>query len=185
LICLKKIPSFPASAAILLLLFNGCSSPLHVPSPALTSEYHSSRTGLLKYRIPAGWVDVTRSAQGSSRHVWILSHDYDASIEVNEVQIDAEVRAWIQREGLFGMAASVLKMAGSEGGVRVVDSLSFFTQGEVIFWTFETDAGSGGVQRVMLFDTGTHCMEVRVWNKKDGPQDTGDIGRAFVGSLRW
>ena len=83
------------------------------------------------------------------------------------------------------MAASVLKMTGSESGVRVVDSLSSFVQTDVTFWTFETNAGLEGSQRVVLFDTGTHCMEVKVWNKKDGPRDTSDIGRAFVSSLRW
>ena len=87
-----------------MLLCLGCATPgpaaASVPSPS----YSLSRDGVIRYRLPAGWFDVTPDTASADRAVFIVRDDYAGSLTVRQVHVRALDRADLGGEGLLQVA---------------------------------------------------------------------------------
>ena len=66
------------------LLLSGCAGSSRVAPGILHHPYATSRDGGLRYRLPAGWFDVTADPQSAGHALLLIRNDYRATIVVDE-----------------------------------------------------------------------------------------------------
>jgi hypothetical protein len=172
-----------------LLLFPGCAAGPPATAPILHPPYFLSRDGNVRYRLPAGWFDVTVDSQMAGRAIWLVRNDYAGTLTMHEVHIDSDGRKGITRNGLLTVArlTAALEM-GSKGGVLAREPERVWMNGREGY-AYDIEYGSGDRTRTIMIDTGEHVYEVSALvNAGVGTGARGDVYavlQAFVALLRW
>ena len=172
--------------AVLSLLIMACASTSRVSD--FSQEYFASRNGLLRYKLPSGWLNATNDSLSSNNTIWLVRSDFAATLSVSEVVIDAETRREVQRTGLKRVAELTLALASGERGVSVVSPPHSASFGGRPACTYEYVTGHPNDRvHVVLIDTGTIVYEVRMlMTDKAGPTEEGIVlQEAFVRNLVW
>lgn len=94
---------FLLSTLYVVLFCGGCATP----GPAAANppaSYFVSRDGAIRYRLPAGWFDVTPDTVSVDRAVFLVRDDYAGSLTVRQVHIRAVDKADLGGEGLLEVA---------------------------------------------------------------------------------
>jgi endonuclease YncB( thermonuclease family) len=84
------------------LFCGGCATPGPAANPP--PSYFVSRDGAIRYRLPAGWFDVTPDTLSADRAVFLVRDDYAGSLTVRQVHIRAVDKADLGGEGLLEVA---------------------------------------------------------------------------------
>ncbi|HEX7573113.1 MAG TPA: hypothetical protein VF514_08455 [Bacteroidota bacterium] len=86
------------------LFCGGCATPGPAAASVLSPPYLVSRDGAIRYRLPAGWFDVTPDTLSVDRAVFLVRDDYAGSLTVRQVHIRAVDKADLGGEGLLEVA---------------------------------------------------------------------------------
>ena len=110
----------PLLASVCVALFcGGCATPGPAAASAPAPSYSLSRDGGIRYRLPAGWFDVTSDTLSADRSVWLVRDDYAGSLTVRQVHVRAVERADLGGEGLLQVAklTAVLETSSKPGTI--------------------------------------------------------------------
>jgi len=88
----------------IVLFCGGCATPGPAAASVASPSYFLSRDGAIRYRLPAGWFDVTPDSVSADRAVFIVRNDYAGSLTVRQVHIRAVDRTDLEGEGLLQVA---------------------------------------------------------------------------------
>ena len=168
----------------------GCSSLSPVPSPTLHSPLLTSGDGAFQYRLPDGWFDATADTQAAGHVVWLLRNDYEATIAVSELHLDARARDAIRSAGVMGLAQLSMAFAAGQASYTVTQQPGELrVNGRPSCVYALVTAPAHDTVRVVLVDTGIHVYMVTALvvgaTKGDDPQRIFGDQDAFVASLRW
>lgn len=167
-----------------------CASAPHGSESRFSGEYLTSRNGQLRYKLPAGWLNVTNDSVSSNHTIWLVRNDFAATLSVREMVIDAGTRREANRAGLSRIAELTLALVSGEGGVTVVipPAESSAHGRKASMYEYISD-GSGDRVHVILVDTGTKVYEVRMLMTKelsDGSfSENIALQEMFVRNLAW
>ena len=173
---------------VLSLLMMACASTSRVSEFRFNEEYFTSRNGLLRYRLPVGWLNASNDSLSSNAAVWLVRSDFAATLSVKEVVIDAETRREVQRTGLKRVAELTLALASGERGVSIVHPPQLSSLGRGTACTYEYMTGHPNDRvHVVLIDTGTIVYEVSLLmtEKAGSTADVVALQEAFVRNLAW
>jgi hypothetical protein len=92
------------STLCVVLFCGGCATPGPASSSNPPPSYFVSRDGAIRYRLPAGWFDVTPDTLSADRAVFLVRDDYAGSLTVRQVHIRAVDKADLGGEGLLQVA---------------------------------------------------------------------------------
>ena len=115
-----------------------------------------------------------------------MKNDYTASIQIEEVSIDAATRQVIQEEGLLRLARMSISL--TSGGTTVVQPPDPLTINGKRGCLYELLTASKDHLRVVLLDAGDHVYEVRALaDEKSGGSgaDIFSVQEDLVNSFRW
>jgi hypothetical protein len=178
------------SPIVFSLLIVACGSTPRVFEPRLSQEYFSSRSEQLRYRLPIDWLNATNDAPSANSLIWLVRHDFTATLAVREVVIDAETRQEVNREGLKRVAELTLALTSGERGVNVVKQPSLSSLQGTNVCTYEYLAGHPTDRiYIVLVDTGKRVYEVSALMTSDVSEETAteviSLQKAFVQNVLW
>lgn len=179
----------PFLPLIALLLDAGCAGAPPAVVPLLQRPSFLARDGVVRYRIPAGWFDVTADSQATPVTVFLVRGDYAGSISVRELHVDAAARRDLVRTGplQLAMLAAALE-TGTGGGILARDPESIRVKGKEGA-RYDLEFGSGDRVRTVLMDTGERVYAVAAFvNGNAVDRAAGDIfaaQEAFIQALSW
>jgi hypothetical protein len=165
-----------------------CASAPRVSEYRFSQEYFTSRNGLLRYKLPIGWLNATNDSLSSNNTIWLVRSDFAVTLSVKEVVIDAETRREVQRMGLKRIAELMLALASGERGVSVVNPPQLANVGRGAACTYEYMTGHPNDRvHVVLIDTGTvvYEMSMLMTEKASSTADVVLLQEAFVRNLSW
>lgn len=184
-------PSIIRCWSIVLSLFvMACASTPRVSESLFNKEHLTSRNGMLRYRLPTGWLNVTNDSIPSSSEIWVVRNDFAATLSVREVVIDAGTRSETRRAGMNRVAELMLALVSGEGGITVVTPPAESSLNGRRVSTYEyTSDGPGDRVHIILMDTGTKVYEVRMLMTKRIPMSASSesiaLQEMFVQNLVW
>jgi hypothetical protein len=172
--------------ALFFCLLISCSSAPRLSS--FSAEYHTSRDGLLRYRIPAGWLNATSDSLSADAAVWLVQKDFSATLSVKEIVIDVETRRELQRSGLKRLAELTLALTSGENGVSVIEPpRTALLEGRYTCVYEYTTGHSRDTVRVILLDTGETLYDVSLLmtDKAAAHGEAAALQDMFVQNLEW
>jgi len=173
--------SIPGALSALLIL--SCSSPSRMSNAILLEEgYRPSRTSLFEFRLPIGWLEVPSGEGASDIELWLVSADFQQSIEVSVLFIDSTSGMMSRPESIVRIRMQMML----ESGETITDSVRAFVDGDRTLWSYTASDRSGHLRRVCVCDVGSKCVEVRMLLRN--PPSEGQkwtIGDEFVRELLW
>ncbi len=173
----------------LLLSSSGCGTVSPPASVVLHAPVFTSRDGILHYRLPAGWFDVTADSQATGKAVWLVRNDYAATLTVREMYVDSAAREELHRQGLTSIARMTARLeAGSKAGVVVHQPESLKMNGTPAC-VYDIADGAGDTMRTILFDTGDRLYAVALLLNAGTGAPTAEeaygVQKSFAEALRW
>ena len=158
------------------LLAMSCASTSRVPD-FLSREYFTSKDGLVRYRLPLGWLNASDDPPSSSDIIWLVRDDFAATISMKEVVVDEQTRREIDRSGLGRIAELTLALVSGERGVNVVNPpVSGWSHGMRVCRYEYATGSSSDTASVILIDNGEKVYEVRLlMTDKIGSNAAGDV----------
>lgn len=174
---------FPFSTIILSLFLAACAGG---PRTAETErrEFLVARDGVLQFLVPDGWFNASKDVRSPDEIIWLVRHDYTATISVRDIHMDDEARRILQRDGLLRLAQVTIGLTPQ----AVVTSGPTMVRHEGReYCSYETMvAPENDIVRVALVDTGTKVYEVRTLvSGKRSPAGALAVEEEFVLGLRW
>jgi hypothetical protein len=148
-------PLLPAILAGLLVALQGCSTTPEVTGRAFHPEVLLAADGQLRYRIPEGWLDGSRDPQGAGHLIWLVRGDYNATIAVDAVHLDARASAALAGNGLLEVAGLQLGLESATGAYEVMQQPELGAVNGKKVCSYAVRIGSGAdVKRTMLVSAG-------------------------------
>lgn len=177
---------------LLVLLPIACAAP---PPPRVTisdsilyPHYFPAAGGVLRFRIPAGWFDVTADSQRNGTIIWLVRSDYASAITVSEVHLDEQARQEVHRGGLLPLARAMAGLTGGEGAATMVEAPRPLSLGGAACCSYQTRPSPRDEAQTILLDTGERIYAVvamRPLGDRSPGSDVLQIQQAFVAALRW
>ena len=170
------------------LLLSGCAGSSRVAPGILHHPYATSRDGGLRYRLPAGWFDVTADPQSAGHALLLIRNDYQATIVVDEVRLDAAARASLQKNGLMGLAPLLASLGAWEKGRVLVEAPRLLDLNGAEYCRYAlTGNGAGERVEVTLVNAAGRVYAVSVLLSDASGRNGvfGELQEGFIGSLRW
>lgn len=167
-----------------------CATISPPPLRTLTGTLATSPDGLLRYRIPLGWFDVSADSQATGHRIWLVSDDLGATIAVDEVHIDAGIRTRLNQGLLREVARLLLTLrAGREGLVELSSPEWTALNGKKVCVYRLGKPSTRETHRIALLDTGRKLyMTTLVMTEREGrtrQEKLLDAQDQFVESLQW
>jgi hypothetical protein len=183
----------PGSACLLsvltgALLLGGCSSEPASTRTVLHPEIRLSRDGVLGYRIPSGWFDVTADSQATGRAIWLVRNDYGASITVEQVYLMARAQGELGEAPLLHLAELTLPLVAGTRSATVLRRPELVTIGGRQYCAYELVSGERSEHtRVMLFEAGQRVYAATFYGDGSAEASAGisAVQEPFLRSLRW
>jgi hypothetical protein len=171
------------------LLLSACSTTPAVNRVTLQPTAGLSRDGILQYRLPVGWFDVTADSQAVGHTIWMFKNDYRASMTVDEVHTDPAARDLLERRDLLQLARLLLPLVQSEKRAVVEEppGLSLFRGHS--FCVCELTTKDNDTLRYVLFSAGPRLYAATLlfsggaegWSKADAR----GVQQTLLESLEW
>lgn len=167
----------------------GCSSTLPRAAADFRTGYTMTGDRTLQYRIPHGWLDASADSQAVGHLVWLVRHDYRASISVDRVHLNDDARAALAGNGLLELAGLQIGLASSSTPVEVMEQpvLKELNGKKACAYSLRMTP-AGDIKRTVLVGTGSRLYAVHAYV---APQNGGDdngrlraIQEGFVMLLR-
>ena len=180
----------PCACCLIVLLISGCSTAPPLNSGSLHPYLFTSRDGMLRYRLPAGWFDATADSLAEGHLIWLLRSDYAASITVDEICLDAQARRQLGKANLLQLAQLTMPLVagGKSAVVQLAPELRAINGREFCSYELVMPA-SGKKLRTILFDTGVKACAITILyegtERTGTTQDIAVVQDGFVTSLRW
>jgi hypothetical protein len=170
------------------LLVGGCASEPASTHARLHGEDRLSRDGVLHYRLPVGWFDVTADSQATGRAIWLVRNDYGASITVEQVYLMGRAEEELGEEPLLHLAQLTLPLVAGPRAATVKRAPELFRLGSRQYCGYALVTAERAEQmQVVLFDVGSRVYAVTFFG--DGsPAATAGISAVqepFLRALRW
>jgi len=97
-----------------------CAPTPYRPEVTLTNNFFQSADGLLRGRIPSGWLSLSETELPPHLAGWLFREDYSAVLTFEEIKVDSHTAAAVVREGLLLLANISLSLKLSEESSLVV-----------------------------------------------------------------
>jgi hypothetical protein len=165
----------------------GCAAPPSTATLPFSSDDHLARDGQLRYRVPAGWSDVTADSASAGHLVWLLRRDLHATLTVDPVHLDVDARNALADGALLELARLQIALASGARSVSVTrpPTLQTFDGRQVCVYEYAV-APSGEAVRTMLVDADALVYAVHALREGGTAiDDLETVQRGFVRLLRW
>ena len=172
------------------LLAGGCATPAPTASSAPASPLLLSRDGTVRYRLPAGWFDVTADTVAADRTIWLIRADYAGTLTVRQVHMRAVDRADLEGEGLLQVAklTAALETSSKPGILAREPDHSQINGREAVSYDVEY-SGSGDRTRTVLLAGDGQVYEITALVNGNAPPGAGKeifaALQSFLSALRW
>jgi hypothetical protein len=170
------------------LLLAACGGTSVVAPGILHPSYATARDGVLRYRLPAGWFDVTADPQSGGHALLLIRNDYRATIAVDEVRLDAAAKVALRKDGLMGLAPLLASLGTWEKGRVMVEAPRPLRLDDTEMCRYAL-AGNGAGERVevTLVNASGRIYAVSVLLSEQGGKNGvfGALQEGFLSSLRW
>jgi hypothetical protein len=168
-------------------LLAGCAAPPSTVTLPFSVEDRTARDGQLRYRVPAGWADVTADSASAGHVVWLLRRDLRATLTVDPVHVDADARDALAGGALLELARLQIALTSGARSVSVTrpPALQSYEDRQVCVYEF-TLAPSGEAVRTVLVDAHARVYAVQALrNAGTTMDDLEAVQEGFVRLLRW
>jgi len=170
------------------LLVGGCGSEPASTRARFHGEDHLSRDGVLHYRLPVGWFDVTADSQATGRAIWLVRNDYGASITVEQVYLMGRAERELGEEPLLHLAQLTLPLVAGPRTATVQRPPEVFRLGSRQYCGYAlVTADRSEVLHVVLFDAGSRVYAVTFFGDGSPAASAGisAVQEPFLRALRW
>lgn len=181
-------------ALVGMVLFQSCATTGRVSTVEhpLQTPVFVSRDGVLHYRVPVGWFRTGNGsdAEKTRKTIWLMRDDFAATITVSEVNVDAEARKQIDREGLRRAADVTMRLATEKTTRRMTRPPAPLVLENAEFVSYElADPVTHDSLRVVLLDATRKLYEVTALvageKKLVTTKETYAAQASFLRHLRW
>ena len=162
-----------------------CSTTVPVPEIPFDDGYQISRSSLFQYKAPTGWLEVSDARDTSGVELWLVSPDFQQSLEVRRVSLDESLQEGLAPESAEAVARLLAEMARGDSWA-MKDSVTEFVDGGQAYWSCEMSNPTGDLQRVSVFVAEERCFEMRSYVR--GPaadKRTLTLHGEFLRMLHW
>jgi hypothetical protein len=136
-----------------------CAPAPYRPEVALTNNFFQSTDGLLRGRIPSGWLSLSETELPPHLAGCLFREDYSAVLTFEGIEVDSSTKVAIEREGLLLLANISLSLKLSEeSSVVVVKQPEAFTLEGKHFARYAYDV-KGEQVNVVLFRVKNRYVE--------------------------
>jgi len=192
IIRLRPVPRTLLGASILCaaLVWQGCATPAPTASSSTPSPLLLSRDGTIRYRLPAGWFDVTSDTVAADRSIWLIRADYAGTLTVRPVHVRSVERADIEGEGLLQVAklTAALETSSKPGILAREPDRSQINGRDAVSYDVEY-SGSGDRTRTVLLAGDGQVYEITALVNGNAPPGAGreifSALQSFLSTLRW
>ncbi len=130
--------------------------------------------------MPQGWLDASTSDTTSAYAIFLVRHDYAASLAIHEIKLDETSRQELLRGGTETMSGLVGSLHGEQKGGEEVDI------GGVHGIAFEPQRDSREYKtRVVVFAVGDRLFESTAMAKPGTEEETFGVQSAVLQAIRW
>lgn len=171
------------------LLLSACSTTPSANRVTLQPTARLSRDGILQYRLPVGWFDVTADSQAVGHTIWVFKNDYRASMTVDEVHTDPAARDLLEKRDLLQLARLLLPLVQSEKQAVVEEPPGLYLFRGHSFCVCELTTKDSDTMRYILFNAGSRLYAVTLlfsggreaWRAADAR----GVQQTLLESLEW
>ncbi len=167
----------------------GCAPMREAAAPARSPSYVVARDGGFSYRIPTGWFDVSADSQAHGHAALLIRNDYEATIAVDEVRLDAAARSELRRNGLVPVARLLLSLSSWDHSAILTMAPRMITVGDREGCRYGLASGNDDdTVEVTLVESGERLYTVRVLvsgSKDRAGESLRAVQEEFLGTLRW
>jgi hypothetical protein len=172
------------------LFCGGCTATGPAAASGPPPAYSLSRDGAIRYRLPAGWFDVTPDTLAADQAVWLVRDDYAGSLTVRQVHIRAVDKADLGGEGLLQVAklTAALETSRKPGILAREPDRTQVNGRDAVSYDVEY-SGSGDRTRTVLLTVEGRLYAVTALVNGSAPSRAGreifGILQSFLSDLRW
>jgi hypothetical protein len=140
----------------------GCASGPYSADIPLSEETHRSSRVPFSYRVPEGWFDTSPGEDSTRNLVWLVRHDYGATMAVREIVLDPEARRQLAGDGERLIAELSLGLAAGSASTLVISPLEQVSVPRGKGYAFEqVNTATGDTARVVVFATDERAFEIQ------------------------